>query len=164
MQADSTPEQASCSVKDADIANYTSFTATQLENVASQSVKELHYLAVETIEKKFCFNITVLQQTLNLSLLNVINYQWPLFVPPIVATAIKCRADKLGVTVSQLAELLNTTSATLHGYDLNGLENNSQHLITWLHVETSSRLKHSLLLFLEVLIGSLKLWPIMPIG
>ena len=110
-------------VKDADIANFTSFTTTQLENVASRSAKELHGLAVETIEKKFCCNMTALEQTLNLSSLEVINNQWPLFVPPIVAAAIKCRADRLGVTVSELAELLDTTSAILHDYNMNEIEN-----------------------------------------
>jgi hypothetical protein len=109
-------------VKDADIANYTSISQTQLDNVEFFTVKQLHDLAVETIEKKFCFNMTVLEQTLNLSSLRVINNQWPLFSSPIVTAAIKCRADRLGVTVSELAELLDTTSDILHSYTMTQID------------------------------------------
>ena len=110
-------------VKDADVANATSLSLTQLENVQNYQIQEIHQFAVAAMEKKFCFNMTVLEQQLNLSSLRVINDQWPLFVPHIVAAAIKCRADILGVTVLELAELLNTDNATLHAYDMNQIEN-----------------------------------------
>ena len=110
-------------VKDGDVANATSLTLAQLENVQNYQIQEIHQFAVAAMEKKFCFNMTVLEQQLNLSSLRVINDQWPLFVPHIVAAAIKCRADILGVTVLELSELLNIDNATLHGYDMNQIEN-----------------------------------------
>ncbi len=110
-------------VKDADVADATSLTMTQLENVQNYQIQEIHQFAVAAMEKKFCFNMTVLEQQLNLSSLRVINDQWPLFVPHIVAAAIKCRVDILGVTVLELAELLNTHNATLHAYNMNQIEN-----------------------------------------
>ena len=67
--------------------------------------------------------MTVLEHQLGLSSLRVINDQWPLFVPHIVAAAIKCRADILGVSVVELAELLNVDNATLHAYNMNQIEN-----------------------------------------
>jgi hypothetical protein len=109
-------------VKDADIANATSLTSSNLVNVAALEIGEIHQFAVTTMEKKFCFNMTVLEQNLNLSSLRVINDEWALFVPDIVAAAIKCRADMLSVTVDELAELLNTNTATLYGYNLNQIE------------------------------------------
>ena len=53
----------------------------------------------------------------------MINEQWSLFIPDIVAAAIKCRADQLAVTVSELVELLNKNATTLYGYDMNQVEN-----------------------------------------
>lgn len=110
-------------VNDTDIVATTNLTLKNLENVASYQIREIHEFAVAAIEKKFCFNMTVLEQKLNLSSLRVINEQWSLFIPDIVAAAIKCRADQLAVTVSELAELLNKNATTLYGYDMNQVEN-----------------------------------------
>ncbi|CAB4024062.1 Gastrula zinc finger, partial [Paramuricea clavata] len=109
-------------VKDADIENATSLTSIILANVATLEIGEIHQFAVTTMEKKFCFNMTVLEQKLNLSSLRVINDEWTLFVPDIVAAAIKFRADMLSVTVDELAELLNINTTTLYGYNLNQIE------------------------------------------
>ncbi|CAB4036380.1 partial, partial [Paramuricea clavata] len=109
-------------VKDADIVNATTLTSINLANVAALEIGEIHQFAVTTMEKKFCFNMTVLEQKLNLSSLRVINDEWALFVPDIVAAAIKCRADMLSVTVDELAELFNTNTTTLYGYNLNQIE------------------------------------------
>ena len=109
-------------VKDADIVDATSLTSSDLQNVAALQIGQIHQFAVETMEKKFCFNMTVLEQKLDLSLLSVINDEWTLFVPDIVMASMKCRAEMLSVTADELAELLSTNTATLHGYNLNQFE------------------------------------------
>ena len=112
------------SVKDADILAVTrlGLTSANLAEVRSYKVEEMHGFAVAAMEQKFCFNMTVLEQKLNLSSLRVINDEWPLFIPDIVAASVKCRADQLGVTVDELSELLNTNTSTLLGYDMNQAE------------------------------------------
>ena len=111
-------------VKNADIAavERLGVTLDNLENVQDYKLRELHSFAMGAIEQKFCVNMTMLEQKLNLSAILVINDQWPLFVPDIVAASVKCRADQLNVTVSELAELLNTDVSTLYGYDMNQAE------------------------------------------
>ena len=98
-------------------------TAEDLNDVDSYELIEMHNFAMAAIEQKFCVNMTNLEQKLNLSAIRVINDEWPLFVPDIVAASVQCRADQLNVTVSELAELLNTTVSTLYGYDMNEAEN-----------------------------------------
>ena len=97
-------------------------TAENLNSVDSYELIEMHNFAMAAIEQKFCVNMTNLEQKLNLSAIRVINDEWPLFVPDIVAASVQCRADQLNVTVSELAELLNTTVSTLYGYDMNKAE------------------------------------------
>ena len=111
-------------VKDADIiaVERLGLTAENLSSVDSYELIEMHNFAMAAIEQKFCVNMTNLEQKLNLSAIRVINDQWPLFVPDIVAASVQCRADQLNVTVSELAELLNTTVSTLYGYDMNEAE------------------------------------------
>ena len=111
-------------VKDADIAavERLGFTLESLLNVQGYKLRELHSFAMAAIEQKFCVNMTMLEQKLNISATRVLNDQWPLFVPDIVAASVKCRADQLNVTVSELAERLNTNVSTLHGYDMNEAE------------------------------------------
>ena len=111
-------------VKDADIAavERLGVTLDNLENVQDYKLRELHSFAMAAIEQKFCVNMTMLEQKLNLSAILVINDQWHLFVPDIVAASVKCRPDQLNVTVSELAELLNTDVSTLYGYDMNQAE------------------------------------------
>ena len=110
-------------VKDADIIDATALNQPDLNNVQWRTVLQIHKFSVKALEKKFCFNMTSIELLLNLSSLRVINDEWPLFVPHIVAAAIKCRADQLNVTVSELAELLNTNTSTLYGYNMNEVEN-----------------------------------------
>ena len=112
-------------VKDADILAVTrlGLTAADLAEVGSYTVQEMHEFAVAAMEQKFCFNMTALEQKLNLSSLRSINDQWPSFVPHMVNASVKCRADRLGVTVDELAGLLNTNTSTLLGYDMNQTEN-----------------------------------------
>ena len=113
------------SVKDADILAVTKLGLTQanLNEVRSYTVEEMHGFAVAAMEQKFCFNMTNLELMLGLSSLRSINDQWPSFVPHIVNASVKCRADQLGVTVNELAELLNTNTSTLLGYTMNQAEN-----------------------------------------
>ena len=110
------------SVKNADIITYTSYTSAQLTDEFTIKVQDLHNATVETIEKKFCFNMTDLEQKLNLSSLAAVNTDWEKFVPDIVKAAIECRAAELGATTEELAEILRTTLPTLLGYNLNQLE------------------------------------------
>ena len=97
-------------------------TAENLNSVDSYELIEMHNFAMAAIEQKFCVNMTNLELKLNLSAIRVINDEWPLFVPDIVAASVQCRADQLNVTVSELAELLNTTVSTLYDYDMNEAE------------------------------------------
>ena len=112
-------------VKDADILAVTrlGLTAANLSEVQLYTVLEMHEFAVAAMEQKFCFNMTALEQKLGLSSLRVINDQWPLFSPDMVAASVKCRADQLNVTVDELAELLNANTSTFLGYDINQAEN-----------------------------------------
>ena len=110
-------------VKDADVVAATSLTPNDLENVQSYKIRELHEMAVAAMEKKFCFNMTVLEQKLNLSSLRVITDEWFLFVPDIVVAAIECRAGRLNVTIEELAKLLRTNTTTLYSYNMNEIEN-----------------------------------------
>ena len=110
-------------MKDADVAYAISLTLTQLKNEQNYQIQEIHQFAVAAMEKKFSFNMTVLEQQLGLSSLRVVNDQWPLFVSHIIAAAIKGRADMLGATVSELAKPLNTDNDTFQGHDMNQIEN-----------------------------------------
>ena len=112
-------------VKDADIlaVRTLDLTISNLAEVQAYTVKELYEFAVAAMQQKFCFNMTTLEQKLNLSSLHVINDQWRLFVPDIVNASVNCRADQLGVTVDGLAGLLNTSTSTLLGYHMNEAEN-----------------------------------------
>jgi hypothetical protein len=126
-------------VKDADIANATRLTSINLANVADLEIGQIHQFAVTTMENKFRFNMTVLEQKLNLSSLRVINDEWALFVPDVVAAAIKGRADMLSVTVYELAELLNANTSTLYGYNLNQIESIFNALVVRInHFETQT--------------------------
>ena len=105
-------------VTEENIAMYTSYTLQQMNDVTPFTVRQLHDATVETMEKKFCFNMTVLEDEIGINSLSENNTQWELFVPKIVESAVNCRAAELGVTPSELGELLRIPLATLLAYDL----------------------------------------------
>ena len=109
-------------VTEEDIATHTSYTVQQMEDVTSFTVRELHQATVDTLGSKFCFNMTVLEAELGIESLRANNTQWELFVPKIVESAVNCRAAELGVTPSELGELLRTPLATLLAYNLYQVE------------------------------------------
>ncbi len=112
-------------VKHADVVDaIPNITPNDLENVQGYQVREMHQFAVAAMEKKFCFNMSVLEQKLNLSSLSVINEQWALFVPDIVAAAVQCRADKLNLTVEELAKFMDANSTAWYGFNMNQIESN----------------------------------------
>ena len=84
---------------------------------------DMQNLIVQTLENIYCFNMTVIEQRLNMSAQVVLEHQWALFVPEIVREAVQCRANILGVTVSELAELLRTDVSTLLDYTLDDITN-----------------------------------------
>ena len=107
------------------ISEITRVTGKTMENLKGNpdriTVLDMHNAIVETMEDIYCFNMTVIEKTLNMSSTTVLEHQWALFVPLIVNEAVKCRADLLGVTPSELAELLRKDLATLNGYTLQEL-------------------------------------------
>ena len=104
------------------ISEITRVTGRTMENLKGNpdriTMLDIHNHIVETMEDIYCFNMTAIEQTLNMSSTIVLENEWALFVPLIVSEAVKCRADILGVTVSELAELLRTDLSTLNGYTL----------------------------------------------
>ena len=104
------------------ISEITRVTGKTMENLKGNpdriTMLDIHNHIVETMEDIYCFNMTAIEQTLNMSSTIVLENEWALFVPLIVSEAVKCRADILGVTVSELAELLRTDLSTLNGYTL----------------------------------------------
>ena len=107
---------------DLQISEITRVTGRTMENLKGNpdriTMFDMHNLIVQTLEDIYCFNMTVIEQRLNMSSIAVVEDQWALFVPEIVREAVQCRADILGVTVSELAELLRTDVSTLLGYTL----------------------------------------------
>jgi hypothetical protein len=112
---------------DLQISEITRVTGKTMENLKGNpdtiTVLELHNLIVQTLEDIYCFDMAVIEQRLNMSSKVLLEHQWALFVPEIVKEAVQCRANTLGVTVSELAELLRTNLATLYGYTLEDLTN-----------------------------------------
>ena len=112
---------------DLQISEITRVTGKTMENLKGNpdpiTMFEMHNLIVQTLEDIYCFNMTVIEQRLNMSALVVLENQWALFVPEIVREAVQCRANILGVTVSELAELLRTDVSTLLGYTLDDISN-----------------------------------------
>ncbi len=113
---------------DVPISEITRVTGKTMENLKGTpdriTVLDLHQLIVETLEDIYCFNMTTIEQSRNMSSTILLEHQWALFVPPIVVAAVKFKADILGVTSSELAELLRTDLATLYGYTLQELTDN----------------------------------------
>jgi hypothetical protein len=87
------------------------------------TVLDMYNLIVETLEDICCFNMTVIEQRLNMSSTILLEDQWALFVQEIVKKAVQCRANTFGVSMSEMAELLHTDMATLYGYTLHNLTN-----------------------------------------
>ena len=112
---------------DLQISEITRVTGKTMENLKGNpdpiTMFEMHNLIVQTLENIYCFNMTVIEQRLNMSALVVLESQWALFVPEIVKEAVQCRANILGVTVSELAELLRRDVNTLLGYTLDEITN-----------------------------------------
>ena len=104
------------------ISEITRVTGKTMENLKGNpdyiTMLDIHNHIVETMEDIYCFNMTAIEQTLSMSSTIVLENEWALFVPLIVSEAVQCRAERLGVTVSELAELLRTDLATLNGYTL----------------------------------------------
>ena len=105
---------------DLQISEITRVAGKTMENLKGNpdriTLFEMHNLIVQTLEDIYCFNMTVIEQRLNMSALVVLENQWALFVPEIVREAVQCRANILGATVSELAELLRRDVSTLLGY------------------------------------------------
>ena len=112
---------------DLQISEITRVTGKTMENLKGNpdtiTVLEMHNLIVETLEDIYCFNMTVIEQRLNMSSTILLEDQWALFVQEIVKKAVQCRANTFGVSVSEMAELLHTDMATLYGYTLHNLTN-----------------------------------------
>ncbi|XP_028399458.1 uncharacterized protein LOC114522881 [Dendronephthya gigantea] len=112
---------------DLPISEMTRVTGKTMENLKGNpdriTVLDLHNLIVQTLEDIYCFKMDVIEQRLNKSSKFLVESEWALFVPQIVAEAVKCKADILGVTVSELAELLRTDVATLLGFTLSDVSN-----------------------------------------
>ena len=107
------------------ISEITRVTGLTMENLKgnpnSIAVEEIHNAIVETLEDIHCFNMTSIEQNLNMSSKILLEEDWARFVPQIVLQAVQCRANILGVTASELAELLRTDLSTLYGYTLDDL-------------------------------------------
>ena len=112
---------------DLQINEITRVTGKTMENLKGNpdriTMLDMQNLIVQTLENIYCFNMTVIEQRLNMSALVVLEHQWALFVPEIVREAVQCRANILKVTVSELAELLRTDLSTLLGYTLDDITN-----------------------------------------
>ena len=110
------------------ILNVTGWSVERLEGKVSPFVtlRDIHNAAVKAVEKRFCCNMTAIAIQLNLdngveraaSDINV----WEMFVPHINEATIKCKADYLKVTTTELAELLRMSLPTLLSYDLIQME------------------------------------------
>ena len=110
---------------DLQISEITRVSGRTMENLKGNpdriTMYDMQNLIVQTLENIYCFNMTVIEQRLNMSALVVLEHQWALFVTEIVGEAVQCRANILGVTVSELAELLRTDVSTLLGYTLDDI-------------------------------------------
>ena len=110
---------------DLQISEITRVTGKTMENLKGNpdriTMFDMQNLIVQTLENIYCFNMTVIEQRLDMSALVVLEHQWALFVTEIVSEAVQCRANILGVTVSELAELLRTDVSTLLGYTLDDI-------------------------------------------
>ena len=107
------------------ISEVTRVTGLTMENLKgnpnSITVEEIHNAIVKTLEDIYCFNMTSIEQNLNMSSKILLEEDWARFVPQIVIQAVQCRTNILGVTASELAELLRTDLSTLYGYTLDDL-------------------------------------------
>ena len=107
---------------DLPIHEITRVTGKTMENLKGNpdriTVLEMHNAVVKTMEDIHCFNMTVIENSLNMSSQFLLESQWALFATQIVMHSVKCRADVLGVNVSELAELLRTDLTTLFSYTL----------------------------------------------
>ena len=107
---------------DLPIQEITRVTGKTVENLKGNpdgiTVLEMHNAIVKTMEDIHCFNMTVIENSLNMSSQFLLESQWALFATQIVMHSVKCRADFLGVNVSELAELLRTDLTRLFSYTL----------------------------------------------
>jgi hypothetical protein len=112
---------------DIPIEEITRVTGKTMENLKGNpdeiTVLEMHSATVKTLEDIYCFNMTVIENSLNISSQFLLESQWALFVTQIVMHSIECKANLLGVTVAELAELLRTNLTTLFAYTLQELSN-----------------------------------------
>ena len=112
---------------DLPISEITRVTGKTMENLKGNpdpvTVLEMHNAIVGTLEDVYCFDMVLIEKSLNMSSKFLLESQWALFVPQIVIQAVQCRANSLGVNATELAELLRTDLATLYGYTLDNLNN-----------------------------------------
>ena len=104
-----------------DVTRVTGKTVDELKGNPPITVLEMHNAVVKTMEDIYCFNMTALETNLGMKSTNVTEKEWALFVPEMVRAAIHCRADRLGVTPLELAELLRGNLTTFYSYGLDDL-------------------------------------------
>ena len=108
-----------------DISSITHYSKSYLSGIMPAPIinlGELHNAVVKTMETIFCFTMTHIEESLGQSSTNVTETEWGSFVSEIAWYALKCRADILVVTPSELAELVRRNESELLKYDLEMLK------------------------------------------